>query len=289
MGDFRLDARPRRHGWRGWTRSADGRGVRGAGANVVVASRNRGNIQRVADGITRRDRVRSPSPSTSRMRTRWTRLIAGTVDAFGSVDVMVNNAGRWGRGHEPEDTPLEEWRIVVEQNLTGMFIPCLAAGRQMIEQGGGKIINISSTAGSKGNPGQLHYSAAKAGVISLSNNLAMKWARHNINVNCILPGLIATEELKGLGIIRPRSTRRERRAEAPPYAHPGERCGPRAVPRLPGIRRHDRRTVPDQDVAPLGAVLDVGDAPAMNQLTIRGFDDELAEYIRRLARREGFP
>jgi 3-oxoacyl-[acyl-carrier protein] reductase len=77
----------------------------------------------------------------------------------------------------------------------------MAAGKQMIRQQFGKIINISSTAGSKGNPHQLHYSAAKAGVISLTNNLAYMWAKHNINVNCILPGLIATEELKGYGII----------------------------------------------------------------------------------------
>lgn len=174
-----------------------------AGANVVVASRNRDNIERVANEI------KSKGQSAIAHRVDITdvesvdTLVQATVDAFGSLDVMVNNAGRWGRGHEPEDTPIDEWREVVEQNLTGMFIPCLAAGRQMIKQQAGKIINISSTAGSKGNPGQLHYSAAKAGVISLSNNLAMKWARHNINVNCILPGLIATEELKGYGIIPP--------------------------------------------------------------------------------------
>ena len=71
----------------------------------------------------------------------------------------------------------------MELNLTGCFLVCLAAGRQMIAQKGGKIINVSSTAGSKGNPGQLHYSAAKAGVLSLTNNLACMWARHNINVN----------------------------------------------------------------------------------------------------------
>ena len=71
----------------------------------------------------------------------------------------------------------------------------------MIKQQGGKIINISSTAGSKGNPYQLHYSAAKAGVISLTNNLACLWAKYNINVNCILPGLIATDEMKQFGII----------------------------------------------------------------------------------------
>lgn len=117
--------------------------------------------------------------------------------------MIVNNAGRWGRGRAPEDTPLDEWRHIVELNLTGCFLACLAAGRQMIAQNGGKIINVSSTAGSKGNPGQLHYSAAKAGVLSLTNNLACRWAKHNINVNCILPGLIATEELKGYGIIPP--------------------------------------------------------------------------------------
>lgn len=174
-----------------------------AGANVVVASRRRDNIERVAKEISAKGSCAVAVVVDITDAGSVDALIEETVDAFGSVDVMVNNAGRWGRSHEPEDTPLAEWRDVVEQNLTGMFIPCLAAGRQMIRQGGGKIINISSTAGSKGNPGQLHYSAAKAGVISLSNNLAMMWAKHNINVNCILPGLIATEELKGLGIIPP--------------------------------------------------------------------------------------
>ena len=104
------------------------------------------------------------------------------------MDVVINNAGRWGRSYAAEDTPLDEWRTIVDQNLTGVFLPCMAAGRQMIKQKGGKIINISSTAGSKGNPHQLHYSAAKAGVISLTNNLAYMWAQHNINVNCILKG-----------------------------------------------------------------------------------------------------
>jgi 3-oxoacyl-[acyl-carrier protein] reductase len=124
-------------------------------------------------------------------------MVEETVDTYGRLDIIVNNAGRWGRSHKAEDTPLDEWRHVLEVNLTACLICCLAAGRQMIKQKGGKIVNISSTAGSKGNPGQLHYSAAKAGVISLTNNLAYMWAPHNINVNCILPGLIATEELKG--------------------------------------------------------------------------------------------
>lgn len=174
-----------------------------AGANVIVASRNQEKIEAEAA------RIRDKGQSAIAIAVDITdaeqvdNLIAKTVDAFGSLDVMVNNAGRWGRTHLAEDTPLDEWREVVDQNLTGVFIPSIAAGKQMIRQQSGKIINISSTAGSKGNPGQLHYSAAKAGVISLTNNLAYMWAKHNINVNCILPGLIATEELKGYGIIPP--------------------------------------------------------------------------------------
>ena len=204
MGDFRLDGKTAivTGGAGGLGRSMVAAYAE-AGANVVVASRNRDNIERVANEINGKGGSALAITVDITDADSVDALIEGTVDAFGSVDAIVNNAGRWGRGHAPEDTPLEEWRDVVEQNLTGMFIPCLAAGRQMIKQQSGKIINISSTAGTKGNPGQLHYSAAKAGVISLSNNLAMMWAKHNINVNCILPGLIATEELKALGIIRP--------------------------------------------------------------------------------------
>ena len=172
-----------------------------AGANVVVASRNAENIGAVAAEIEARGQSALPVPVDITDAEQVEAMIARTVDAYGAVDVIVNNAGRWGRGRAPEDTPLDEWRHIVELNLTGCFLVCLAAGRQMIAQQGGKIINVSSTAGSKGNPGQLHYSAAKAGVLSLTNNLACRWAKHNINVNCILPGLIATEELKGYGII----------------------------------------------------------------------------------------
>lgn len=172
-----------------------------AGANVVVASRNQEKIEVEAAGI--RDKGQSAIAIAADITDseQVEHLVSKTVETFGALDVMVNNAGRWGRSHLAEETPLEEWRIVVDQNLTGVFIPCMAAGKQMIRQQFGKIINISSTAGSKGNPHQLHYSAAKAGVISLTNNLAYMWAKHNINVNCILPGLIATEELRGYGII----------------------------------------------------------------------------------------
>ena len=177
-----------------------------AGAKVVVASRNLENLNQVVDEINANGGQSLAVEVDITKSEQVDNMISQTVDNYGSVDVIVNSAGRWGSSYKPEDTPLDEWYSVVDLNLTGTFLCCLAAGRQMIKQGGGKIINVSSTAGTKGNPGQLHYSAAKAGVLSLTNNLAMMWAEHNINVNCIIPGLTATEELKGYKII-PSDTR----------------------------------------------------------------------------------
>ena len=172
-----------------------------AGANVVVASRNLENCQKIVDEV-KADGGNALAVSVDiTVPEQVDSMIEQTVKEYGALDAIVNNAGRWGKGHAAEDTPLDEWNDIIEQNLTGCFICCMSAGCQMLKQGGGKIINISSTAGSKGNPGQLHYSAAKAAVLSLTNNLAMMWSKDNINVNAILPGLIATEELKGYGII----------------------------------------------------------------------------------------
>jgi 3-oxoacyl-[acyl-carrier protein] reductase len=115
---------------------------------------------------------------------------------------MVNNAGR-GIPTQPLEISIEEWNHVIALNLTGVFLGCIAAGKVMIEQKQGKIINIASTAGFKGDPGMVHYSVAKAGVIMVTNTLAASWAEHNINVNCIAPGLTATEGVIKWGILTP--------------------------------------------------------------------------------------
>ena len=92
-----------------------------------------------------------------------------------------------------EDLTLEEWNATVTLNLTAPYLCCVAAGKVMMEQKGGKIINVSSAAGLRGVSFMAHYSASKSGLMRLTEALASGWAKHNINVNCIVPGLISTE------------------------------------------------------------------------------------------------
>jgi gluconate 5-dehydrogenase len=118
-------------------------------------------------------------------------LVDRTKAEFGRIDVLVNNAGRaWVA---PAATmPVEEWRRVLEVNLTGAFLCAQAAGTVMIEQGGGKIINIASVAGLGGAMPEvldaIAYNASKGGLINFTRDLAVKWGRHKINVNAIAPG-----------------------------------------------------------------------------------------------------
>lgn len=117
-------------------------------------------------------------------------VVEATVERFGSVDILINNAGiSWGA--MPEDMPLEQWQKVIDVNLTGCFLFAQAAGREMLKQGSGSIINISSIAGltsSANGPFYAGYVASKAGLIGLTRELAASWGRKGIRVNAIAPG-----------------------------------------------------------------------------------------------------
>jgi NAD(P)-dependent dehydrogenase (short-subunit alcohol dehydrogenase family) len=123
------------------------------------------------------------------------RVVGEAQERYGRIDILVNNAGlSWG---EPLETvSLEHWHAVVETNLTGTFLVTQAVGRFMIAAGGGKIINISSIAGLRGISGTImetpSYHASKGGIIALTRDLAVKWAKHNIYVNAIAPGFFPT-------------------------------------------------------------------------------------------------
>jgi acetoacetyl-CoA reductase len=121
-------------------------------------------------------------------------LIARTVDHFGRLDILINNAGIT-RDRTFRKMEADEWRQVIDTNLHGVFYCVHAAVPHLIEHGGGKIINITSVIALSGNIGQANYAAAKAGVIGFSKTLALEFARYNITVNCVAPGFIATDML----------------------------------------------------------------------------------------------
>lgn len=117
-------------------------------------------------------------------------IVSETVVRFGSVDILINNAGiSWGA--MPEEMPVDQWQKVIDVNLTGCFLMAQAVGKEMLKQNSGSIINIASIAGmtsSANGPFYAGYVASKAGLIGLTRELAASWGRKGIRVNAIAPG-----------------------------------------------------------------------------------------------------
>jgi 2-dehydro-3-deoxy-L-rhamnonate dehydrogenase (NAD+) len=141
-----------------------------------------GDSLAIAADVTRRDDV---DAAVARVVTRWGRL-----------DVQVNNAGITGRSVPLWELTDEDWARVIAVDLTSVFLCCRAAVRAMLEQGGGRIINIASIAGKEGNPTLVPYSTAKAGVIGLTKALAKEVATRGILVHAVAPAVIGTDLLK---------------------------------------------------------------------------------------------
>ena len=119
-------------------------------------------------------------------------LIQSAVDTFGRIDVLVNNAG-FTRPALMLKMTEEQWDQVVDIHMKGVFLCCRAAGRHMKEQQSGRMINVTSVAGIVGTVGQVNYSAAKGGVISMTKSIARELARYNICANVISLGIVDTD------------------------------------------------------------------------------------------------
>ena len=120
-------------------------------------------------------------------------MVAAVIDRFGRIDILVNNAGIAGAAQPFLDITLEQWRQTIDINLTGMFLCSQAVGRHMVREGHGKIINVASVGSFLPLPCSADYSASKGGVMMLTRAMALELIRHNIQVNAVCPGYIATE------------------------------------------------------------------------------------------------
>jgi len=143
-------------------------------------------------------------------------MVKQTIDTFGSLDILINNAGI------TSDNLLmrmkeEEFDQVINTNLKGVFLCMKAVTRSMMRQRSGKIVNVASIVGVSGNPGQANYVAAKAGVIGMTKSIAQELASRNILVNAVAPGFISTDMTDALS-----DEQREQMLSMIPLARLGE-------------------------------------------------------------------
>lgn len=169
-------------------------GLAEMGANVALCARKKERCEQAAEELKQLGVKALGFECDVKNPDQVREVVEKTVSQFGHVDILINNAGTaWGA--PVEDMKLEHWNKVLETNLTGTFLFSQAAGKHMIAQHRGKIINIASVAGMRGAPPEFQaigYHASKGGVIAFTKDLACKWGVHNIQVNAIAPGWFPT-------------------------------------------------------------------------------------------------
>jgi len=162
------------------------------GADVVICSREQSKVDDVAATIDERDGGECvPVECDVTDRDAVEALVETTVEEFGGVDTLINNAGASFMA-DFESISENGWKTIVDINLHGTYHCTQVAGEYMRENGGGVIVNFSSVAGQYGAPYMSHYGAAKAAVVNLTKTLAFEWSEDQVRVNCISPGFVAT-------------------------------------------------------------------------------------------------
>ncbi|RMF86887.1 MAG: glucose 1-dehydrogenase [Nitrospinota bacterium] len=172
-------------------------GLASAGADIVIAARNQEKTSQTVKEIEAMGRQALGIQVEVQRAEDVSRMVETTLDRFGRIDILINNAGIVVR-KPPEELTEEEWDRVMDINLKGMFLCSKAVYPVMKRQGGGKIINIGSMMSLFGSGVVPVYATSKGGVVQLTKSLAIAWAPQNIQVNAVLPGWIVTDMTSGI-------------------------------------------------------------------------------------------
>ena len=162
-----------------------------AGSDLALAARSKDDLESLVAEIESEGGIAHAVPVDVRDVKSIQGAVAATVTRFGRLDVLVNNAGL-GTNHDALAATVEEWDELMAVNLRGLFFTCQAAGRHMVEQGFGRIVNMSSQAGSVGIRRHAAYCASKGGVEQLTRVMALEWAPYGVTVNAVAPTFIRT-------------------------------------------------------------------------------------------------
>ena len=173
------------------------RGLASAGASLVLNGRDQDKLARAAEGLRAEGARVATAAFDVTDSDSIARALAGLDPAFAAIDVLVNNAGIHRRAPLAEMTE-RQWREVIDTDLTSAFLVTRALVAGMLARGRGKIINVCSLMSEVGRPTIANYAAAKGGLKMLTRSMAVEWARHNLQINGIGPGYIATDLTKSL-------------------------------------------------------------------------------------------
>ena len=168
-----------------------------AGADIVCAARTRAQIESVAEEIRALGRRALVVPTDVAVPEQVDALARRAVDEWGGFEIFIANAGGGGgaSGKDILEISDDDWRETIDINLSSVFYSARAALRHFRERGGGNLITVASGTGMRGDPRTHVYGAAKAGVITLTQSIAVRAARENIRANCIVPGFVLQKTL----------------------------------------------------------------------------------------------
>jgi NAD(P)-dependent dehydrogenase (short-subunit alcohol dehydrogenase family) len=166
------------------------------GARVVCAARSAAPVRETAADVQRAGGQAIAVVCDAAVEDDVRRLVAASVEAFGSVGLLVNNAGDGGPTKPVQDYSMEDWRYTIDSCLTSSYLCTRFVVPEMIKAGGGAIVNISSGAGRRGLAYRIGYCSAKAGQVGMTYGMALELAPHNIRVNCVAPGAVEGDRIE---------------------------------------------------------------------------------------------